>query len=100
MAAKICNICNTRLVVENGLCTPCSEEGMWENEHNDQGHDDAAGDGFDDNCWICHPELNEAQAQPLVGHTNTVAKTYTSHAECTHARTPKGRAACRKARNA
>lgn len=55
----ICNVCNRRKAAANQLCTLCSEEGEWENEHSDRGHEDANGE-TDAACWICHPELNKA----------------------------------------
>jgi hypothetical protein len=120
MAKKICIICGKRNATSangvsmNDMCDPCYVETGHENEHSDNGHDDilawdAANDGtpepdwFDnerpmtETCWICHPELNKAKADAKVGHTNTVAKSYHSHATCKHPVTPKARAACRKA---
>lgn len=95
MAAKICPICNIRRYYPrmSDMCNLCYTEGGWENEHNDYDHDSDP----DDNCWICHPELNLATRPARKGHTNTVAKTRRSHAGCAHEVTPKARAACRKA---
>lgn len=109
MARKLCTICNLRPVGsgrdagfeeesfcrEQGYCLPCGNEGQHEISH-DNGHE-----GIPTNeCWICNPEMNEALAdyKPRTGHTNTVAKTRGSHAGCTHERTPRARANCRKAR--
>jgi hypothetical protein len=114
MARKLCTVCNIRPShrdTSNGQnCIECDTEGGWENTHSDSGHDlinratatraltteeseEIAG------CWICYPELNEAQnpTPRRVGHTNTVARSHTSHAACTHPATPKDRATCRKA---
>lgn len=119
MARKICSLCNTRSVGTGkgdgtedvtfarsmGYCIPCTVEADWENVHSDNGHDDAdcVANGYDtqdsvDDCWICHPELNEATKEhtPRTGHTNTVAKSRTSHADHYHPRTPEARSACRK----
>lgn len=58
----------TRKVTENDMCTPHNEEGMWENTHEDEGHENLTGleDDADQMyaCWVCHPELNEATAAP------------------------------------
>lgn len=105
-------------------CDPCATEAGWENVHSDDAHDalaqaiatnvyatwmtpailaDAASTpGFTmANCWICHPELNQAAKDytPRTGTPRTdAAKTpHRSHAGCDHAVTPKARAACRKA---
>lgn len=121
MATKKCMICEIRNVGTGpegkfghgerqqarymGYCCPCLEEAEWENTHSDYGHDDpdAVAKGYDTadsiaNCWVCHPELNLATTTPAAGtgHTNTRAKSRTSHAEHHHPRTPEARAACRK----
>jgi hypothetical protein len=111
MAKKLCIICGRRNATSangpdmNDMCDPCYTEAGWENTHSDGGHDEinagtyvnADEKIYMDNCWICHPELNKALAEVKTGHTNTVAKSYHSHAKCTHPTTPKARAACRKA---
>lgn len=88
-----------------GYCIPCMAEADWENAHSDYGHDDpdAVAKGYDtqgslDSCWVCHPELNRATPDNVAGtgHTNTVAKSYTSHAGHRHPRTPEARRLCRK----
>lgn len=85
------------------MCNPHATEASWENEHTDDGHDDGE-DPFDrmKDCWVCHDELNAALDTYVkgTGHTNTAAKSWNSHSECTHPRTPKARAACRKIRRA
>lgn len=108
MAKKICNICNTRPVDKSAgiqdACVPCYEEGAWENQHSDSGHDSLSAvaeaaktagavelrklapkagiknagqhksaelremilkaiETEQAGCWICHPELNEAQME-------------------------------------
>jgi hypothetical protein len=107
MAAKICNICNTRRVYTgtgNGvdpaprlsdMCNLCYTEGGWENTHEDEGHG-RDGEPADPHCWICHPNLNLATRPARTGHTNTVAKTRTSHAGHNHLVTPYDRGLCRK----
>jgi hypothetical protein len=91
MTAKTrCASCTVRPITndspESQLCTPCLREAEWENSHSDNGHAGLA-DGsltwkqtnyktkkaFDawvadesktmEQCWICHPELNEAQRE-------------------------------------
>lgn len=121
MARKICNVCNARPVGygTNGdqrqaqsmdLCTPCYEEGGWENTHSDFAHDaeaehmvqqgnNEAGHRVE-GCWICFPELNDAQ-KPYVkrerkGHQSP-RRTQLNHRYCLHAQTPKARRDCRNA---
>jgi hypothetical protein len=110
---KRCEICGTRPMTSGRndslpYCDPCATEADWENVHSDNGHDDeeAVANGWDTAesvaaCWICHPELNEAAKDytPRTGTSRTDAArtTHRSHAGCDHARTPKARAACRKA---
>ena len=71
------------------LCERCFESWMMENDHNDYGHDEPVAD-----C----PECGTYDPRPAKGHTNTRAKSRTSHAACEHPKTPKDRAACRKRR--
>lgn len=112
MTKKLCDICGIRNAVStsvnngtDGMCVPCYDEAGWENTHSDGAHDDIAAGTYEnvdeavymESCWICHPELNKAKAPAKVGHTNTIAKSYHSHATCKHPVTPKARAACRKA---
>lgn len=104
MSRKICNVCEIRTIYTgtgvgvdeaprcSEMCNLCYTEGGWENAHEDEGHQD---DG-DDFCWFCHPELNLAKRPARKGHTNTVAKTNTSHAGHNHPATPKYRGMCRK----
>ncbi len=89
MAAKLCNVCNTRRVYTgtkgtetaphlSEMCNYCFEEGGHENTHSDYGHDRIAaivaaegtgalseGDTAElssmETCWICNPKLNLAQ---------------------------------------
>lgn len=123
MSRKLCTICHTRPVGTGagndpqhartmGYCTSCLTEAEWENMHSDNAHDAyAAGTWMPETiemgvelvdemkqCWVCVPALNAASADynPRAGHTNTVAKSYTSHAGHGHLRTPEARAACRK----
>lgn len=71
---KVCSICGKRAVGTGrgsdpdtarsmGYCAPCLEEGEWENTHSDNGHEGNPDAAYTDDCWICHPELNEAQRE-------------------------------------
>jgi hypothetical protein len=101
MARKTCWDCKTRPVSNNAradLCDVCLEYADHENTHTDDDHEggnETPGYLMKD-CMVCHPELDNRN--PKIGHTNTVAKSRTSHAGCDHPLTPKARAACRKAR--
>ncbi len=111
MSVKLCTVCNTRRQYTGShpsldiapryseMCNACYTEGSWENEHNDGDHGPDGDEPHD--CWICFPELNLATRPVRKGHTNTVAHSHTSHDACyaanAHAKTPKGRAACRAA---
>lgn len=108
-----CIECNTRLTSKNrsssqsnlsnvvsdcdDVCTKCYDYWGWENTHSDDNHE-----GLPD----LHPErvvcpvCNGDHPTKRTGHANTRAHSRTSHATCKHERTPKGRAACRKARAA
>lgn len=122
MATKLCIICNKRRARLNDgindMCTPCYEYAGWENTHSDDDHEGVlAGDlvwgmtthktRAEFNAYVKHlfAEIREcpvcqgndpADAPVRTGHTNTVAKSRTSHREHYHARTPEARAACRK----
>ena len=61
----------TRKVTENDMCAPHNEEGLWENTHADENHEanvmamgPSASSKLTEGCWICHPELNEADMEP------------------------------------
>jgi hypothetical protein len=103
MPKKMCTDCNTRPASkespEGQLCIPCLRYAETENEHSDYGHDED-GTAAHPDCPVCHPELDPRNDTPRTGHTNTIAKTYSSHAGCTHARTPKMREICRRERRA
>lgn len=95
------------------LCEDCADWASWENEHDDNAHEEiSSGEEMAIplgliasirevmvNCPICNnfPHPRDTFKK---GHTNTAAKSYTSHAECGHARTPKDRELCRRARRA
>lgn len=108
MAAKtkICWDCKTRpvskTVIGPDLCETCLEYADHENMHQSDDHENGEEqDGFQiSNCMVCHPELDDRYTPRKTGHTNTVAKSRTSHAGCDHECSPKARAACRKARAA
>lgn len=73
-----CEICADRPIMsaaqkrEHGdfpYCLPCLEESEWQNIHSDGDHENLPeGTAEDDmgyllaNCWICHPNLNQASA--------------------------------------
>jgi hypothetical protein len=118
---RLCSDCEKRPICAeqrgNGgsLCELCLEWASWENEHSDNCHDEiAAGEEMhisEDqltyiressmaNCPICLEHTHPRDIEVRKGHTNTQAKTYTSHADCNHPRTPKAREICRRARRA
>lgn len=111
MAAKtgiVCTDCGVRKIdrttdaADSHLCTPCFDYAGWENTHSDSGHDDPEGSDTTylanemEICPVCNPELDPRNVKIRTGHTNTVAKTRTSHTGHSHDVTPKARAACRK----
>lgn len=114
MAAKLCNVCETRRPYTgskgldvapqgSGMCNYCYEEGTWENSHNDEGHGEGWFQGdpqWTSGCWICHPELNLAQQGK--GTTGAVKVQGTrrpqlNHKGHSHPQTPAARRACKKA---
>jgi hypothetical protein len=76
-ARKLCETCQTRPALtaakslrifgtEFPYCYPCHELANWENTHSDYGHD-LHDDGtlvgeYTEDCWICHPELDQTRA--------------------------------------
>lgn len=103
MAIKLCLDCGMRKPMSGDLelCEKCETYAGWENTHSDNGHEGNE-DGtaeFTTNCPVCHPELDDRPTTRRTGHTNTVAKTRTSHAGHHHARDPQDRAICRKSMN-
>lgn len=114
MAAQLCTACNSgrrvgtgvhsgyedkAFCIQQGLCFPCGDEGQMSNEHLN-GHEWIS----EDECWYCHPELNECSkpytrkaGSSRVGAANS---THHSHIACYvtkggHERTPEARATCR-----
>lgn len=75
----------------NDVCVDCYEYWGWENTHSDESH----GPGnIDPACMVCHKDA----VAPTRPATPTGRKQIQrSHAACKHAKTPKDRAACRKA---
>jgi hypothetical protein len=86
--SRICTVCNLRPTTdespEGQMCQPCLTEADWENTHSDFDHagyeswtlrntnfktrkDLLAGKADiaeeTKSCWVCHPELNEAQRE-------------------------------------
>jgi hypothetical protein len=118
MSKKLCADCQTRPAVkgtpENMFCDPCNDYAGDENTHSDWAHDDVrTGDTGKmkiadiemiqnqmKSCAVCHPELDPRNKPVRTGHTNTATHTHTSHAGCSHPRTPKDREICRRARKA
>lgn len=98
MAATMCWDCGIRKAGSSDLrlCPECEDYAGWENEHSDMGHGEGPDDPQPHNCPVCFPELDPRLDTPRTGHTNTVAKSHTSHAGHHHARTPGDRALCRK----
>lgn len=128
MAAKLCNICNIRRVYtgskgtetapsSSDMCNYCYEEGSYENQHSDNGHDAIqavveanGGEGLDEvdseelkfmaYCWICRPELNLAK-KPKGASTGTktqgVRRPQLNHKGHSHPQTPAARRACKLA---
>ena len=96
-----CTVCSVKLTSKNRdidaphLCVTCFEEAGLENEHMDGFHDDEP----EARCPMC---VEQPRPEVKTGHHNTAPKSHGSHSECyakqLHAKTPAGRAACRKAR--
>jgi hypothetical protein len=98
MARKMCNSCQTRPVSSDNmsdLCEACYEYGAWENQHNDDNHE--GGENLTDECQVCHG-TDPAEIPIKKGHSNGIAKSHTSHAQCSHPKTKADRAKCRKER--
>lgn len=104
--ARICTDCKRRpqdtSVIGPELCDVCLEYADVEIMHMDYADPHAEGPEFgwrlaEADCPVCHPELDKRYVDVRKGHTNTVAKSRTSHAGHDHPATPKARAACRKA---
>lgn len=97
----MCSDCGLRRVSSKvhgpELCDVCLDYADIEVYHFDyeldEAHDYAGVD--QDTCPVCNPNLDKRH-EKRQGHTNTVAKSYTSHAGHHHARTPGDRALCRK----
>lgn len=112
---KNCTECGTRLTSANrasnngyspdinDTCEPCMEYFGWENTHSDEGHDlpDVENDpqAIAD-CPVCQDQKPGKRTRKANPDADTTAKTWSSHAACKHPKTPKDRAACRKARAA
>lgn len=105
---KNCTECNTRLTSANrasnngygpdinDTCEPCMEYFGWENGHADEAHDVEG--NYDENCPVCTDSKPGLRTKK--GSSNTKPNSWSSHAACKHPKTPKDRAACRKARAA
>lgn len=122
---KNCHDCGVKLTRSNysvremgdsPLCRDCFDLAGWENTHNDQGHDDLIckcpkvrplADPTHHKrcpmvdtvpCLVCQGITANAAKEFIATAADTTARSWTSHAACKHDRTPKARAACRKAR--
>jgi hypothetical protein len=71
----------------NRMCDKCYDYAAWENTHIDEDH---TSDTVDIDCPVCEELWGKVIVPIVTGRKNT------SHAACTHERTAKGRAACRK----
>lgn len=79
------------------VCVSCFDYWGWENTHSDEGHDTF---NKDDACPVCHPELRKKDPEKAAkGPSTPTGRRNTSHADCSHERTPKARAKCRKERS-
>lgn len=117
MPRSMCSECKKRPVSRDqkgaggSLCEDCADYAGWENEHNDNCHQEIL-DGEElaisdkmiadirsvmENCPICQKYPHPSETFKA-GHHNTAPKSYSSHAECGHPRTPKDRELCRRAR--
>lgn len=102
-----CLDCNARLTRSNrasvvigtdrnDVCESCYDHWGWENTHSDEGHDNFNKDAA---CTVCHPELRKTRPEKAAKVTSEVTgRKNTSHSDCSHDRTPKARAKCRKER--
>jgi len=95
----MCYYCEMRpassALLEGNICEPCYDYQGAENEHNDDDHENT---GHVDGCMICEGAPNPEEVGPKTGHSNGIAKTHTSHAECKHEKTKSARAKCRRER--
>jgi len=132
MVAIICNVCHIRRAKTGSkgtetsphpdMCNYCHEEGGWENQHSDYGHDGILQDvaanpgknpvtflsaddfseyeGYMTQCWICHPELNLAQRKTHSGqhgpHGSFTRRPQLNHKGHSHPQAPAARRECKK----
>lgn len=100
MARKMCEYCEMRPatnLLDSNICEPCYDYQGWENQHNDDGH--VEGDvTTNPDCLICQSAPNPEITPPVKGHSNGIAKSHTSHSECSHPVTKSARAKCRRER--
>jgi hypothetical protein len=128
MARTLCTVCQVRTACtgkgdsafdggHSDMCNPCFTEGGWENTHSDYAHDEIlavpAAERTEEQaneikgCWICYPELNEAQkeykprkaaAASSTPRVQGTRRPQINHkATCLHAQTPEARRACKTA---
>lgn len=98
-----------RVAGVNGLCEPCEDYGMWENSHEDEGHDNYGPDSpagpeqdFMKDCPVCHPELDPRNIKtkvnkPVVGKATYTRRPQLDHTKHHHPQTPAARRACKNA---
>lgn len=103
MARNMCIDCGIRRIDNSEvmgpeLCTQCLRFADIEVMHFDNPDDEAHAyfNLTNANCPVCNPEIGNKRYTKRVGHTNTVAKSRTSHADHNHPANPKHRAVCRK----
>lgn len=113
-----CALCHVRprtpSIIGPDLCDPCAEYSGYENQHCDDGHEDAPVDSdlareYTETCPICRrdsipwenpkePDMKTTKKNRKVTANPTTKQVHVSHAGCSHPKTPKARAACRKLR--
>jgi len=100
MARKMCYYCEMRhasgSLLEGNICEPCYDYQGAENQHNDENHGLPS---LHPDCMICQGAPDPETTPPAKGHSNGIAKSHTSHAECKHEKTKSARAKCRRERS-
>lgn len=96
-APRTCADCGTRLSSSNHdrdngpICNVCFDAAGWENDHMDNGHDEAVA-----NCPLCGTADRTTRTATSRVDSNRPT-TNIDHSTHDHPRTSKARAACRKA---
>lgn len=120
-----CALCRQRprigRVESTDLCETCYEYAGWENTHSDECHDEFQLSEYGkkqgaivldsrNDCPVClgvpapwtikeETKMTKTATRPATARRNPTTRHF-SHANCSHPRTPAGRAACRKAMRA